>query len=122
MVAKFSEIRTVEARALQIWQILLGCAHNRQTITYQQLGRLLGYRGVGGIGKSLNPIMRYCAQNDLPPLTVLVVGKYVGEPGAGLSLKADVDSERERVYEHPWYDLCPPTMDELADANSRGMS
>jgi len=43
----FDSIRTVESRAVQIWQILVGLAYNRQTITYEKLSRLLGFKGAG---------------------------------------------------------------------------
>ncbi len=112
----FDSIRAVESRAVQIWQILVGLAYNRQTITYEKLSKLLKYKGPGTIGHVLNPIMNYCKLNGLPPLTVLVVGKYLGVPGGGLITVKDADSEREQVYEYDWYNLYPPDEPEFAQA------
>jgi putative restriction endonuclease len=87
-----------ESRALQIWQILIGKAHNRQTITYGMLASLLGYGGAGVMASPLDRIMCFCIQNQLPPLTVLVVNSDTGSPGEGLLLKYNENVERERVF------------------------
>ena len=121
MVKRFDEVKTRDARALQIWQILIGCPHNRQIISYETLGGTLGFKGFGVMGHFLDPLMCYCAQQGLPPLTVLVVGKYSGTPGDGLALKSSPAEERERVYDYPWYSIYPPTEAELATAIAKGM-
>ena len=41
MVRRFDEDHSWPTRALQIWQILIGKAHNRQLMTYGQLANLL---------------------------------------------------------------------------------
>jgi len=116
----FDGLGTRESRAVQIWQILIGCAQNRQTITYEGLADLLGFKGAGVMGPFLDPLMYWCAQHGVPPLTVLVVGKYTGRPGGGLELDGDVDEERERVYlfaeQYSWYKVVPPTIEELTEA------
>jgi len=84
MVRIFDSIWTREAKTLQIWQILIGLAHNRQTITYKILSKLPGYKGVEVFTQLLDPIMRYCKQNQLPPLTRLVVNENTGSPDGGL--------------------------------------
>ena len=43
----FVEDSTVYKRALQIWLVLIGKAHNRQTTTYGALARTLGYTSPG---------------------------------------------------------------------------
>lgn len=112
----FSDRATNEARACQIWQILVGCAARRETRTYQDLVNLLGHDQPKVLAKQLGRIMYYCSQNKLPPLTVLVVNKNTGKPGDGLALSADRGVLRERVYQYNWYDLVPPTEDEYQDA------
>ena len=112
----FDSIRTVESHAIQIWQILVGPDYNRQTITYEKLSQLLGFKGAGTMGKFLDPIMKYCKLNGLPPLTVLVVGKYLGVPGEGLITVEDADSERERVYDYDWFSIYPPNETEFGQA------
>jgi len=76
-----------ESRAIQIWQTLVGKAHNRQTITYDQLRKLLGYPSDGArvMGQFLDPIKCFCIQNGLPPLTILVVNDTTGSPGVGFN-------------------------------------
>ena len=48
MIVKFfEEDSTVYSRAMQIWLVLIGMAHNRQTTTYGALARTLGVGQVG---------------------------------------------------------------------------
>ena len=76
MVRLFQDDSTQSNRALQIWQVLIAKAANRQTITYGNLARTLGYESAGQFMSGLlNPVMRYCQVNGLPPLTVLVVNR-----------------------------------------------
>jgi len=112
----FSSNPTVESRAIQIWQILVGLAYNRQTLTYEKLSRLLGFKRPGTMGQFLDPIMKYCKLNGLPPLTVLIVEKYLGVPGKGLITVKDADSEREQVYDYDWFNVYPPNETEFAQA------
>ncbi len=110
MVKRFNDISTDEARALQIWMILIGKAHNRQTITYKMLADMLGYKGAGVFAWKLDHIRIYCLENDLPHLTSLVVNQKTGLPGEGLGLKdSELNAAREDVYKYPWYSIIPPT-------------
>jgi len=81
MIKKFDDNPVNASRAVQIWQILISKAHNRQTITYGILADLLGFKGAGVFAYKLNHIMNFCIQNNLPHLTVLVVNKETGKPG-----------------------------------------
>ncbi len=86
MVRRFEDESTQPNRALQIWQILIAMAANRQTTTYNALAQKLGYQGAGQFMSGLlDPVMLYCQANSLPPLTVLVVNQETGKPGAGLA-------------------------------------
>lgn len=107
---------TTESRACQIWQILVGCATRRETITYQRLVEHLGHSQPKVLAKQLGRIMHFCSQHRLPPLTVLVVNKTSGKPGDGLELTADRAKLRERVFNHDWYGLMPPTEDDYRAA------
>lgn len=112
---RFDEIRTDISRALQIWPILIGAAHNRQTVTYKILAHILGFGGPGVLGRMLGYIMFYCIQNHLPPLTILVVNQETGVPGDGL-IDGDLHELREQVFGYPWYGLYPPTENEFEHA------
>ncbi|MDP9437566.1 MAG: hypothetical protein M3P49_02290 [Actinomycetota bacterium] len=114
----FDDNPTNASRALQIWQILVAKASNRQTLTYGMLAGMLGYKGAGGLGSQLQPIMRYCQQNNLPALTVLVVNKDTGLPGVGL-VGAELNAGREAVFQYELYKIYPPTVEELKAASGQ---
>ena len=123
MVRRFEEESTQPNRALQIWQILIEMAANRQITTYNALAQMLGYQGAGQFMTGfLDPIMRYCQANGLPPLTVLVVNQETGRPGAGLAAAlqdTDQDRERERVFNYRRFHIFPPTPQDFAEALGR---
>jgi hypothetical protein len=103
-------------RALQIWQVLIAAAHNRQILTYELVSELIyGKKGAGTLAYNLGVIMGYCRANDLPSLTVLVVYKKMGQPGSGLTTVpvANINLEREKVYEYKWFRLPPVEVKDL---------
>jgi hypothetical protein len=102
-------------RALQVWLILIGAAKNRQILTYGMVADMLGYDGAGTLAHTLGHIMFYCQQNELPPLTILVVNQDTGLPGEGLT-GADLNADSEVVFNFDWYSIIPPTPDELKHA------
>lgn len=116
MIRKFDKNTKLEYRALQIYQILVGAAHNRQILTYGHIADLIGYKGSGTLDRQLGHIMYFCMENNLPPLTIIVVNLTEGKPGGGLILDGDESELREKVYKYNWYNLIPPTTDELAIA------
>lgn len=103
------------ARAVQAWQILVNAAMNRQTLTYKKLATLMyGRKAEGFLDKILGHIAYYCIDNKLPPLTSIVVGKGRGTPGQDIPINLSKrDKERENVYTQDWYDVYPPSADEL---------
>ena len=114
MIHKFDEHPTRADRALQIWLILIGKAANRQTITYGMIADLLGYAGAGTLAGMLAPVMYYCRDSSLPPLTCIVVNQDTGLPGDGIGIDpAELNRVRESVYRYAWYGLVPPTVAEL---------
>jgi hypothetical protein len=50
MVRRFSDEPILPMRALQIWQILISAARNRQILTYGILASMLGYERAGVYG------------------------------------------------------------------------
>lgn len=111
------------ARAVQAWQILVGSAMNRQMLTYQILARRMYNKDAAGVlDKILGHIAFYCIDEKLPPLTSIVVGKGRGKPGRDIPMDlSHSDRERERVYARDWYDIWPPTDEELHAAYLRHM-
>ncbi|MDP3008861.1 MAG: hypothetical protein Q8N30_07300 [Methylococcales bacterium] len=94
-------------RAMQVWQILISAAHNRQTLTYGQVADNLEFDGAGVLSQILGRIMNYCQANGLPPLTCIVVNQTTGLPGAGLTTVANLPIDREAVYNQNWFSLYP---------------
>jgi hypothetical protein len=115
---RFNPSSKREERAVQAWQILVGAAMNRQTLTYKLLSiKMFQKEASGVLDKTLGHIAFYCEDNDLPALTAIVVGKNRGTPGHDIPLDSEkFDRSREEVYECDWYDIYPPTAVELLHA------
>src|SRR5690349_10777862 len=115
-VKRFNPTSPHPDRAVQAWQILVGKATNRQTITYERLAELMYRRHDAGVlNEILGHIAFYCNQHDLPPLTAIVVGKGRGTPGENIPIDQwTVDKRREQVYGYDWYDVYPPSADETS--------
>lgn len=105
-------------RAAQIWPILALCASNRQTLTYDRLGRLIGVPRQG-LGQLLEPIQSLCIIRGLPPLTVLVVSDVDGMPGTGFIGAQHVPSAQARVFSHDWTAGPHPDAREFEEAGRR---
>ena len=104
-------------RALQAWQILVGKAYNRQIVRYDELSKLMEYSDNRPLSTILGCIMYFCDQNNLPPLTILVVNQD-GVPGGGFTTEIldNYHARREEVHNYEWYKIVPPTIDEFQSA------
>lgn len=111
---------TPSERAVQLWQVLIAAAHQRQTLTYSLLGERVGLLA-HEVTEPLATVARYCAARQFPPLTALVVQADVGRPAAGFPWASDVDYAREAVYQHPWFTLLPPSARDLAVLDQLGI-
>jgi hypothetical protein len=103
---------TTYERAIQIYQILIGAAHNRQVLTYPLLSKMIGVPA-RGLANHLDHLMRHCERAGLPPLTILAVQKNSGKPGKGFTTFEDLHRDRERVFAHDWYRMKPLTVTDL---------
>ncbi|WP_424948283.1 HNH endonuclease [Candidatus Spongiihabitans sp.] len=65
-----------------LWQVLIALADKKVVTTYGELARRIS-TGNRNVRLALGPIQDFCRENSLPPLTVLVVNKKTGNPGAG---------------------------------------
>lgn len=111
-------------RAIQAWQILIGAAANRQTLTYEGLSKLMYKKKAAGVlDRILGHIAYYCNDNNLPPLTSVVVGKGRGTPGEDIPMNPqEFDARREDVYAEDWYDIYPPSAAALKEAFDRNIA
>ena len=101
-------------RAAQIWPLLAFAAKNRQIMTYEMVGKLIGVPHFA-LAQLLEPIQSYCLLNDLPALTVLVVNNG-GRPGVGFIAAENVCEEQQRVFRHNWLDERTPSPADLLAA------
>lgn len=116
-MGRFNPSSTHPQRAVQAWQILVGKAMNRQTVTYRALSELMyGKPAAGVLGEILGHIAFYCIDSKLPALTSIVVNTG-GTPGSRIPIDlSTIDTERESVYDHDWYDVYPPNEDALSES------
>lgn len=117
---KFNPSSKHPDRAVQAWLILVNAAMNRQTLTYELLAQLMYRRKAQGVlDRILGHIAFYCIDENLPALTSIVVGKKRGAPGDDIPIDLkQIDSERERVYATDWFNIYPPTPEELTAAHA----
>jgi hypothetical protein len=92
-------------------------ARNRQVLTYDILGKLIGVPRAG-LGRLLEPIQSYCLIEGLPALTALVVNES-GLPGTDFTAAEDVPKELQRVHSHDWLEERVPTQGDLLTAVRR---
>ena len=104
-------------RALQAWQYLIGKAAARQIVRYDELRVMMEYPTGNPLGRILECIANYCQQNELPPLTLLVVNKS-GKPGEGFLAEdqANYHQRREDVFDFQWFRVVPPSIDDFQRA------
>lgn len=95
-------------RANIAWSILTEVAVNKDLITYGELGHQMKvhHRAVRFF---LELIQNYCLNNNLPPLTILIVNQS-GKPGEGY-IASDIenfDLDKDLVYNFDWTKITNP--------------
>ena len=117
MPRRFDEDRRNKyARSAQAWLALVAQATQRRTTTYDALGAVLLSHPLT-VRSDLDPIDDYCNEHGLPPLAVVCVDQKTGEPSRGNVGVFRLDQNRERVFNHDWFALVPPTPDEIKEAH-----
>jgi hypothetical protein len=108
---------TEPAWGLRAYLILIGCAADRQTVTYDALARRIKRGGPNLLGKPLALITRWCQHHNLPALASLVVEQATGLPAPGFAAvsRDEIPREQERVWAFDWYAIFPPTIEELME-------
>jgi hypothetical protein len=102
-IERYNPTSSHSHRAAQAWVILVATAMNRQ---YRRNAQ-------GVLDKILGKIAVFC-KHELPALTTLVVGKSRGTPGKEIPDDRNrIDELREEVYAFDWFDVRPPTPDEI---------
>ena len=105
--------------ALQAWQYLICKAADRQIVQYDDLRELMEYPTSNPLRWVLHCIMQYCQQNELPPLTLLVVNRS-GVPGGGFTAEdpSNYHQGRVEVFNFPWFRVVPPSIDDFQRART----
>lgn len=107
---------TTQETTVQIWQVLISAAHQRQTLTREALGELIGVTG-GEVAPPLGDLARCCAANGWPPLTALVLSPAAAGAAGGQPAAGDAGADQQRVYEHRWFTMPPLTVVALEEAD-----
>ena len=101
-------------RAAQIWPLLSWAATNRQVLSYDLVGKLIGVPRFG-LAQLLEPIQSHCLIRGLPAQTVLVAND-TGAPGTGFIAAKNVPGKQARVFRHNWLEEHTPTPEEFLAA------
>jgi hypothetical protein len=108
---------TESAWGLRAYLILIGCAADRQTVTYDNLARRIKRGGPNLLAKPLGLITRWCQQHSLPALASLVVEQATGLPAPSFAAvsRDEIPREQERVWTCDWFAIFPPTIEEFGE-------
>jgi hypothetical protein len=121
MIRKFDDDRSNPSTALKVYLILIGNAVRGQITTYTKLAQqLYGSNAQHVMADRLTPIYFWCQQNDLPPLTSIVVGDDGHKAERAFLAREDVPAKQQEVFRFDWYSVHPPTVDELREAVDTG--
>ncbi|MEY2631526.1 MAG: hypothetical protein RIR00_180 [Pseudomonadota bacterium] len=95
-------------RARLAWNVLTHQASQKEPITYGELGQKIGIHH-RAVRYALGPIQDYCLENNLPPLTILVINQ-TGKPGTGFIAHDtnDLRNGLSLVFNYPWKDEVNP--------------
>ena len=77
--------RTQPAWGLRAYLVLMGCAADRQTVTYEDLARRINRGGPNLLARPLDLITRWCQRHSVPAIASLVVEQATGLPAPGFA-------------------------------------
>lgn len=90
-------------RAAQIAPLLVYAAQHKHILTYDEVWKCSGMN-MAGLGSVLEVIKSVCEENDLPPLTMIVVKKHQGQ-STHFKGAADYHENMMKVYNYDWYKI-----------------
>ena len=110
--------RTEPAWGLRAYLVLMGCAADRQMVTYEDLARRINRGGPNLLARPLDLITRWCQRHSVPPIASLVVEVATGLPAPGFAAvtRDEIPHEQERAWRFDWFGILPPTIEELAES------
>jgi hypothetical protein len=98
-----------------VWPLLVFAAGNRQVLTYDLLGRLVGVPP-SDLGRILEPIQSHCILKKLPPLTSIVVSGRTGVPGEGFIAAGNVPQAQAETFLFDWLNCPVPSREDYQAA------
>jgi hypothetical protein len=98
-----------------IWPVLVLASKNRQILTYDLLGRLIGVPAAD-LGRLLEPIQSHCILKDLPPLTSIVVNARTGMPGEGFIAADNLPQAQAETFFFDWLSCPVPSREDYRTA------
>ena len=103
-------------RSMQVWSILVFAASQQRLVSYELVAKLIGVP-TPAIGRFLFPILHYCDQNNLPPLTSIVISHVTGKPGAGFPGNLDVFESQSCTFVYDWLSQQAPNAEAFEAAD-----
>jgi hypothetical protein len=101
----------------RIWPALVEVARSGRTINYQSLKDTVSFNGwQRTFSHCLGRIANYCHRKDWPIITVVVVNKATGVPGAGIPFVDDFAAELGRVRAFPWGEHAAPVAEAFPES------
>jgi hypothetical protein len=96
--------RTEPAWGLRAYLVLIGCAADRQTVTYDDLARRINRGGPNLLARPLDLITRWCQQHGVPAIASLVVEQATALPAPGFAAvsKDEVGQATEKFKKRHW--------------------
>jgi putative restriction endonuclease len=94
--------------AAQLWSILVLSARHQKLVSYKTIEHLTGITRAF-LGPFLGPIQKYCIDEGLPPLTVILVEEATGRPAYGFTATKNVLSAQNRVFVFDWFSKAVPS-------------
>lgn len=101
-----------------IWPLLVFAAKNRQVLSYDLLGRLIGVPE-SDLGRLLEPIQSFCVIKELPPLTSIVVRARTGMPGEGFIAADNLPQAQAETFLFDWLNCPVPSREDYREAVNR---
>jgi hypothetical protein len=102
--------------ALRAYLVLIGCAADRKTVTFEELSRQIKRGGPNLLARSLDLLTQWCKASGLPALAALVVERSTGLPAPGFAAVSwvEIPAEQERAWDFDCFAIHPPMVEELA--------
>ena len=102
-MAKWTWTEEHAEKAFRIWDVIAEAAKRGDPpLTYGDVYKETDIHYRGEQDYPLGIIQRYCAKNELPPLTALVVDQKRREPSGGYHGDLEtITEDQQRVYNHP---------------------